>query len=67
MPEVANGSSNDAEARLGPDHRSIYFTSDRAIPVPFPGSEAQAMEGTQRLELWDNSNSNIWMILLNVS
>lgn len=63
--DFANGSSNDNEARLGPDHRSLYFTSDRVIPVHFPRSEQQAIEDTKRLELWDNSNSNVWIIPLN--
>jgi hypothetical protein len=55
------------KARLGPDHRSIYFASDRAIPMHFPRSEQQAKEDTKRLELWDNSNSNVWVIPLNAS
>jgi Tol biopolymer transport system component len=62
--DVANGSSEDNDPRLGPDHRSVYFSSDRAVVVHFPRTHAQAVEDFQRLEKWDNSNSNIWMIPL---
>jgi WD40-like Beta Propeller Repeat len=65
--DVANGSSEDNDPRLGPDRRSIYFSSDRAVAVRFPRTHAQAVEDFQRLEQWDNSNSNIWMIPLNSS
>jgi Tol biopolymer transport system component len=64
--DVANGSSEDNDPRLGPDHRSIYFSSDRSGAVHFPRAHAKAVEDFQRLEKWDNSNSNIWMIPLNI-
>jgi Tol biopolymer transport system component len=57
-----NGSSTDDEPHLGPDHRTIYFSSDRAIPVDFPRSREQAQRDLDRLEIWDNSNSNVWFM-----
>jgi hypothetical protein len=32
----ANGSSDDNDARLGPDRRTLHFSSDRSVPVHFP-------------------------------
>jgi WD40 repeat protein len=55
-----NGSSTDDEPHLGSDHRTLYFTSDRSVQVTFPRSPEQAREDLKRLELWDNSNSNVW-------
>src|SRR6202046_5490421 len=37
-----NGYSTDDEPRLGPDHRTLYFSSDRAIATHFPRSAEQA-------------------------
>lgn len=58
------GSSTDDEPRLGSDHRTLYFSSDRVIPVHFPRTHEQAQRDLERLDLWDNSNSNIWSISL---
>lgn len=60
----ANGSSEDNDPRFGADHRTIYFSSDRTLAVHFPRTHEQASEDYQRLETWDNSNSNIWVISL---
>lgn len=57
--------TTDDEPHLGgPDRRTVYFSSDRAVPVKFPRTHAQAVEDLKRLELWDNSNSNVWFISL---
>jgi hypothetical protein len=57
-----NGSSTDDEPHLGADHRTLYFSSDRSVRVTFPRSAEQAREDLKRLELWDNSNSNVWFM-----
>jgi Tol biopolymer transport system component len=60
----ANGSSEDNDPRFGADHRTVYFSSDRTLAVHFPRTHEQANEDYQRLQTWDNSNSNIWVISL---
>ena len=62
--EKPYGFSADDEPRLGPDHRTLYFSSDRAAVVHFPRTHEQAEEDLTRLELWDKSNSNVWSISL---
>lgn len=62
-----DGSTEDNDPRLGPDRRTVYFISDRTAPVHFPRTHQQAIEDTERLNQWDNSNSNIWMIPLGKS
>jgi Tol biopolymer transport system component len=57
-----NGSSIDDEPHLGPDHRTLYFSSDRTVHVNFPRTAEQARRDLKRLELWDNSNSNVWFM-----
>jgi len=56
--------SNDDEPHLGPDHRTLYFSSDRVVPVHFPRTHEQAKKDLDRLNSWDNSNSNVWYIQL---
>lgn len=64
---AGDGSSEDNDPRLGRDLRTVYFSSDRAAPVHFPRTHPQAIEDAARLDEWDNSNSNIWMISLSKS
>jgi hypothetical protein len=59
----ANGSSNDNEAHLGPG-RTLYFDSDRALPVPHPRTRAQSEQDLERLRGWDNGNANAWFLPL---
>jgi hypothetical protein len=65
--DIENGSSDNNDPRLGPDHRTIYFSSDRTVLVHFPRAHAQAVEDEKRLEAWDNGATNVWMIPLNSS
>jgi hypothetical protein len=60
----AGGRSADQEPHLGPDRKTIFFSSDRAAQVAFPRSHAQAVADEKRLEAWDNSNANVWSIAL---
>jgi len=60
--EMPYGYSTDDEPRLGPDHRTVYFSSDRVVVVHFPRTHEQAERDLERLDLWDNSNNNVWSI-----
>jgi hypothetical protein len=58
------GGSTDNEPKLGRDGMTLYFSSDRSEPTHFPRTKAQADADLQRLNQWDNSNANVWMINL---
>ena len=60
----ANGYSADNEPHLSPDHRTLYFSSDRMLPVHFPRTPAQAQADLERINSWDNSNTNAWSLPL---
>lgn len=49
-----NSAGSDAEARLSPDHRTLYFASDRLADIA---------PGTVRAD-WDNGKYNIWQVPL---
>jgi hypothetical protein len=61
---AGDGGSTDDEPHLGADRRTLYFSSDRAAAVAFPRTHEQAARDVERLEQWDNSNSNVWTIPL---
>lgn len=63
-PAVNNADNDSNEARLGPDFRTLYFSTDRTQPVKLPRTRAQAEADLHRIQSWDNGNQNIWSISL---
>lgn len=57
-----NSAGNDTEPRLGPDGRTLYFSSDRAVPPVFPRTRAQARAHLARELSWENGGLNLWKI-----
>lgn len=64
LGDVVNSPGSDAEPRFGPDRRTLYFSSERTLPVKFPRERAQAAADQARLLAWDNGNYNIWSVSL---
>jgi Tol biopolymer transport system component len=64
LGDAVNGPGDTNEARLGPDGKTLYYSSDRTLPVKFPRSRSQAQTDQDRIEAWDNSNLNIWSVSL---
>ncbi len=54
LGDVVNSAGSDAEARLSPDHRTLYFASDRLSDLS---------PGATRAD-WDNGKYNIWQVSL---
>jgi hypothetical protein len=59
-----DGTTDTNEARLGPDHRTLYFSTDRATRPRFPRTRAQAEADLARIAAWDNGTQNIWSVSL---
>jgi hypothetical protein len=59
-----NGYSSDDEPHLSHDLHTLYFSSDRWLPVHYPRTPAQARADLARIESWDNSNTNAWFVPL---
>ena len=51
-------------SHLGPDARSLYFTSNYTAKVDYPRSPAQARADLARMRAWDNGNNHIWRVSL---
>ena len=65
LGDVVNaGGSDSNEARLAPDGRTLYFTSDRQQTIRYPRTRAQAEADLARIAAWDDGNPNIWRVSL---
>ncbi len=64
LGDAVNGPDDTNEARLGPGARTLYFSSDRQMPLHFPRSRAQAQADEERIAGWDDGNLNIWSVSL---
>jgi len=51
-------------SHLGPDHRTLYFSSTRSLPVHYPRTATQARDDIARMQSWDNGGDNIWSVSL---
>ncbi len=51
-------------SHLGPDRRTLYFSSPRSIPVSYPRTRQQAGQDLLRMQAWDNGNDNLWSVSL---
>jgi hypothetical protein len=64
---VVNGKDgrwNQWGAHLSPDHRTLYYTSDRTTPTSYPRTPEQAQQQLARMQQWDNGGDNIWSVSL---
>ncbi|HXS92182.1 MAG TPA: hypothetical protein VN705_22685 [Steroidobacteraceae bacterium] len=62
LGEELNTAGSDAEPRLSPDLKTLYFSSERTVPISYPRSRDQAREDLERIQLWDNGQYNIWSV-----
>ena len=51
-------------SHLGPDARTLYFTSNYTAKVGYPRTSAQAHADLARMRAWDNGSNHIWKMSL---
>jgi len=56
--------ADDGEAQVGPDGRTLYFTSGRVVNAAPDRSRSQVVADLARMDLWNNGNSNVWAMPL---
>lgn len=59
-----NSPKSDAEPRLSPDGKTVYFSSERVTEIAFPRTIDSANRDLKRIREWDNGNYNIWQFTL---
>jgi hypothetical protein len=62
--DEVNEQGSNVEARLSPDQRTLYFSTNTDEPAHFPRTRAQAERDLARMKEWDNGSDNIWMVSL---
>ena len=54
LGDTVNGGKHSMGSQLGPDHRTLYFYSDRSLPPSDPRATAT----------WNNGDDHIWQVSL---
>lgn len=62
MGDSVNAPGSDAEPRLSPDGRTLYFSSERLVPSHFPRTREQAEHDNEAAATWNNGQYNIWYV-----
>jgi len=62
LGDAVNGPTGANGARLGPDRRTLYFTSDRSAPTHYPRRREETAVALERARAWDNGSNNIWSV-----
>jgi WD40-like Beta Propeller Repeat len=64
LGDEVNEAGSNIEARLGPDHRILYFSTNTVPPVSFPRTREQARGDLADMLEWANGRQNIWFVSL---
>jgi WD40-like Beta Propeller Repeat len=64
LGDDVNEKGSNIEARLGVDHRTLYFSTNTVPPVSFPQSADQAQSRAEEIQVWANGRQNIWYVSL---
>ena len=62
LGDSINSPQSDAEPRLSPDNKTLYFSSDRVAPVAKPLPAGRGMDVLREMTTWNNGLYNIWMV-----
>lgn len=64
LGDEVNEKGSNIEARLGPDHVTLYFSTSTVPPVSFPRSSEEAQNSLAEMRVWANGRQNIWYVSL---
>jgi len=64
LGDEVNEKGSNIEARLSPDSRTLYFSTNTVPPVSYPRSPQQAQRALEEMQVWANGRENIWYVSL---
>jgi hypothetical protein len=64
LGDDVNEKGSNIEARLGPDHLTLYFSTNTVPPQSFPRVAGEAQRAVDEMEAWANGSENIWYVSL---
>lgn len=64
LGDEVNEKGGNIEARLSPNDRVLYFSTNTVPPVTFPRARSDALRDEEQSEVWANGSQNIWYVPL---
>ncbi len=64
LGDEINEKGGNIEARLSPDNKTLYFSTNTVPPLPVPHTAQQAREMLEKMDVWANGRQNIWQVSL---
>lgn len=64
LGDEVNEEGSNTEARLGADHRSLYFSTSTVEPARYPSTREETARALARMLVRDNGSDNIWSVSL---
>jgi Tol biopolymer transport system component len=64
LGDEVNEHGSNIEARLSPDGRTLYFSTNTVPPESYPHSVEGARRSLALMEVWANGSQNIWFVSL---
>jgi hypothetical protein len=64
LGDEANEKGSNIEARLSPDGKIVYFSTNTVPPASYPRSADEAKRTLAFMEVWANGSENIWFVSL---
>jgi Tol biopolymer transport system component len=64
LGDIVNEQGSNIEARLSPDGKTLYFSTNTVPPVSYPRSREHALRDLEQMEVWANGRQNIWYVPL---
>lgn len=64
LGDTVNEKGSNIEARLGSDHRTLYFSTNTVPPASSTPTQEQTARALVEMQSWANDNENIWYVSL---
>ena len=64
LGDEVNEKGTNIEARLGPDLRTLYFSTNTVPPASYPRTAEESNRLAAEMEVWANGSENIWYVPL---
>lgn len=64
LGDSVNEEGSNIEARLSPDGKTLYFSTNTVPPVSYPRSKERAQRDLEQMQVWANGRQNIWYVPL---
>jgi hypothetical protein len=62
LGDEINAGNEPWGAHLSGDQHTLYYTTNRTMPVSYPRTPAQAEQQLSNMRDWDNGEDNIWYV-----